>query len=146
MKDYKYTYQNNCFNAKLSNLLDKKRTIIDIDCLLYKIGCKTKIMFDHKKSTDKTSIASLRAYSLFATKEFYCYIVINDLDEKGDILNNKTKIYEIKPFNEVKNKFEKSNYIKDFFILCNDEEVKNFFSVENHLQYKQKIKQQQFLF
>ena len=44
MKDYKYTYQNNCFNAKLSNLLDKKRTIIDIDCLLYKIGCKTKII------------------------------------------------------------------------------------------------------
>ena len=34
MKKYEYTYQNNCFNAKLSSLLDKKRTIMDIDCFL----------------------------------------------------------------------------------------------------------------
>lgn len=146
MKKYEYTYQNNCFNAKLSNLLDKKRTIIDIDCLLYKLGCETKILFDHKKSSDKTSIASLRGYSLLASKDFYCYIVISDLNEKGNILNNKTKVYEIKPLNEVKNQSEKADYIKDFFMLCNDEEIKQFFSVENHLNFKLKIKNQQLLF
>lgn len=146
MKKYEYTYQNNCFNAKLSNLLDKKRTIIDVDCFLYKLGCETKILFDHKKSSDKTSIASLRGYSMLASKDFYCYIVINDLNEKGDILNNKTKVYEIKSLKEVKNQNEKADYIKDFFMLCNDEEVKQFFSVENHLNFKLKIKNQQLLF
>lgn len=146
MKKYEYTYQNNCFNAKLSNLLDKKRTIIDVDCFLYKLGCETKILFDHKKSSDKTSIASLRGYSMLASKDFYCYIVINDLNEKGDILNNKTKVYEIKPLKEVKNQNEKVDYIKDFFMLCNDEEIKQFFSVENHLNFKLKIKNQQLLF
>ena len=146
MKKYEYTYQNNCFNAKLSNLLDKKRTIIDIDCFLYKLGCETKILFDHKKSSDKTSIASLRGYSMLVSKDFYCYIVINDLNEKGNILNNKTKVYEIKPLNEVKNQNEKADYIKDFFMLCNDEEIKQFFSVENHLNFKLKIKNQQLLF
>ena len=146
MKKYEYTYQNNCFNAKLSNLLDKKRTIIDVDCFLYKLGCETKILFDHKKSSDKTSIASLRGYSMLASKDFYCYIVINDLNEKGKILNNKTKVYEIKPLNEVKNQNEKADYIKDFFMLCNDEEIKQFFSVENHLNFKLKIKNQQLLF
>ena len=146
MKKYEYTYQNNCFNAKLSNLLDKKRTIIDVDCFLYKLGCETKILFDHKKSSDKTSIASLRGYSMLASKDFYCYIVINDLNEKGNILNNKTKVYEIKPLNEVKNQNEKVDYIKDFFMLCNDEEIKQFFSVENHLNFKLKIKNQQLLF
>ena len=146
MKKYEYTYQNNCFNAKLSNLLDKKRTIIDVDCFLYKLGCETKILFDHKKSSDKTSIASLRGYSMLASKDFYCYIVINDLNEKGNILNNKTKVYEIKSLNEVKNQNEKADYIKDFFMLCNDEEIKQFFSVENHLNFKLKIKNQQLLF
>lgn len=146
MKKYEYTYQNNCFNAKLSNLLDKKRTIIDVDCFLYKLGCETKILFDHKKSSDKTSIASLRGYSMLASKDFYCYIVINDLNEKGDILNNKTKVYEIKSLKEVKNQNEKADYIKDFFMLCNDEEIKQFFSVENHLNFKLKIKNQQLLF
>ena len=146
MKKYEYTYQNNCFNAKLSNLLDKKRTIIDVDCFLYKLGCETKILFDHKKSSDKTSIASLRGYSMLASKNFYCYIVINDLNEKGNILNNKTKVYEIKPLNEVKNQNESNGYIKDFFMLCNDEEIKQFFSVENHLNFKLKIKNQQLLF
>lgn len=146
MKEYEYNYQNNCFNAKLSNLLDRKRTIMDIDCLLFKLGCETKILFDHKKSTDKTTITSLRGYSMLASNDFYCYIVVNDLNKDGDVLNNKTKIYEIKPIKEVKNENEKSDYIKDYFLLCNDEEIRDFFKVENHIYFRKKIKEQNSLF
>ena len=114
--------------------------------MLFKLGCETKILFDHKKSTDRTTITSLRGYSMLASSNFYCYIVVNDLNEDGNILNNKTKVYEIKPIKEVENQNEKSNYIKDYFLLCNDEEVRDFFKVENHIYFKRKIKEQNSLF
>lgn len=144
--DYKKDYQNNAFNAKISSLLDKKRTIMDIDCFLYKIDCDTKIFYDHKKTTDKTTLGSLIGYSMLVDKNTYCYIVINDVDEQGNIIDNKTKIYEIKAQSEIENKFKKENYIKDFYLLCNDNELTNFFKVENHKEYKKQIKNQNTLF
>ena len=112
--NYKKDYQNNCFNAKLSSLLDKKRSIMDIDCFLYKLGCKTKILFDHKKPSDSTTIASLKGYAMLANDDFHCFIVSND----------------------VKNNAEKSDYIKQTFHLTDDQQIVEFFKVETHERFK----------
>ena len=134
--NYKKDYQNNCFNAKLSSLLDKKRSIMDIDCFLYKLGCKTKILFDHKKPSDSTTIASLKGYAMLANDDFHCFIVSNDVDASGNIINNATVIRQIKPLNDVKNNAEKSDYIKQTFHLTDDQQIVEFFQVETHERFK----------
>ena len=136
--NYKKDYQNNCFNAKLSSLLDKKRSIMDIDCFLYKLGCKTKILFDHKKPSDSTTIASLKGYAMLANDDFHCFIVSNDVDESGNIINNATVIRQIKPLIDVKNNKEKSDYIKQIFHLTSDQQIVEFFQVETHERFKNK--------
>lgn len=148
MKKYEYKkgYQNNAFNAKISSLLDRNRTIMDVDCFLFKLGCDTKIIYDHKRPSDKTTISSLRGYSMLADKNTFCYIVLNDVDENGNIKDNITRIYEIKPQSEVKDKSNKQDYIKHFYILVNDVELANFFKVEKHKEYKETIKKYNTLF
>lgn len=141
MKDYNHIkgYHNNPFNAKLSSILDDKRTIVDIDCVLSKKGCKVKIILDHKKGKDTVGKASLQEYSKFVDDNTFCFIVRNDIDDKGKVVNNKTIAYEIKPIHEVKDVDDKSSFIKNIFTLCNDEELRKFFAVETHISFKNKL-------
>tara|TARA_R110002072_G_scaffold292250_1_gene460785 strand:- start:42 stop:503 length:462 start_codon:yes stop_codon:yes gene_type:complete len=139
--NYDTNYQNNCFNAKLSQLLDKKRTIMDIDCFLYKLGCQTKIMYDHKKTKDKTSLAALKGYAFLVSENFHCFIVRNELDDTGNIINNDTVIYEIKALKDVKDLKNKSDFLKNTYILTNEDDIKLFFQVETHNNFKRKYKE-----
>ena len=139
--NYNEKYQNNCFNAKLSQVLDKKRTIMDIDCFLFKLGCETKIMYDHKKGKDTTSLPALRGYSSLVSENFHCFIVRNDIDEKGNVIDSTTFIYEINAAKHVNNRKEKKDYIKNIYTLTSDDEIKQFFQVETHNDFKKRYKE-----
>lgn len=138
--NFKKGYHNNPLNALLSGVLDKKRTIMDIDGVTSKIGCKTKIYYDHKKMNDRITLSTLREYSSLVKENTHCFIVRCDIDEEsGEIKDNKVIIYEIKAPNEVTKFKEKNDYIKNDFKLSSHKELGEFFKVENHLDYKKKL-------
>ena len=140
MNEFKFNknYHNNIFSAKLSHILDRKRSIMDIDIYLSKFGCKTTIMIDHKKTNDEASISTLKCLSELATDTNRCFIVRNEIDEKtGEIVNDLTTIYEIKKLIDVSNKGKnKQDYVKNIFELRNDTELALFFDVEKHNEFK----------
>lgn len=143
MSEFKFNknYHNNVFSAKLSSILDKKRSIMDIDTYLYKFGCETTIMIDHKKTNDEASIATLKCLSKLATDTNHCVIVRNEIDEKtGKVVNDLTTIYEIKKMINVPNRSEnKQDYVKNIFELRNDTELALFFDVEKHNEFKKHL-------
>lgn len=136
--NFNKNYHNNVLNAKLSSILDKKRSIMDIDIYLSKIGCNTTIMADHKKTNDKASISTLKCLSQLVTNTNHCFIVRNEINEQtGEIVNDLTTIYEIKEFNnDLKYSKNKQDFIKNIFELRNDQELALFFDVEKHNEFK----------
>ena len=141
MNEFKFNknYHNNVLNAKLSSILDRKRSIMDIDIYLSKIGCKTTIMADHKKTNDKASISTLKCLSELVTDTNHCFIVRNEINEQtGEVVNDLTTIYEIKKFDVApKYSTNKQDFIENIFELRNDKELALFFDVEKHNEFKE---------
>lgn len=143
MKEFKFikNYHNNVFSAKLSNILDRNRAIMDIDIYLSKFGCETTIMADHKKTNDEASINTLRCLSGLATDINRCFIVRNEINEKtGEVANGLTTIYEIKKLIDVpKYSKNKQDYVENIFELRSDKELALFFDVEKHIMFKKQL-------
>ena len=146
MKKFNYNekYHNNVFNAKLSQVLDSKRCIMDFDFVLAK-GNYTKILGDFKRYSDKASLATLRTYSEFAEDGHYVFIVKADINTKtGEFdyiyikeVEKKSKVIEFNSWNTE----DLTRYFKKHqFKLSNDKELNRFFSVETHEEFKQKLK------
>ena len=64
-KNYKKEYYNNEFNYLISQMCDGKRSIMDIDCFISKIGQKNSFIIDHKKHNDNISVNTLIQLSKF---------------------------------------------------------------------------------
>ena len=64
--EFNKNYHNNEFNFLISELTDRQRSIMDIDCSLSKYGSNLNLLVDHKKSNDKVSINTVRMLSTFA--------------------------------------------------------------------------------
>ncbi len=139
--NFNKNYHNNVLNAKLSSILDRNRSIMDIDIYLSKFGCETTIMADHKKTNDKASISTLKCLSELATDTNHCFIVRNEINEQtGEVLNNLTTIYEIKKLINVPNRSKnKEDYVENIFELRNDKELALFFDVEKHSMFKKHL-------
>ena len=142
---YNKNYHNNVFSAKLSETLDRERSIMDFDITLTKQGCDLKMILDHKKKSDKTSINTLRTISRFLNDNTLAFIVRNEINEETlEVLDNTTIVYEVKKYdNTMKNK---EDFIANVFELRSDEEIKSFFSVETHLKFKSKLLQKKLVY
>ena len=60
---YNEKYHNNKLNFLLSNKMDRKRCIMDIDTFITKFNSKYCFIIDHKNSNDKCSISLYRQLS-----------------------------------------------------------------------------------
>ena len=150
MKKFNYNekYHNNVFNAKLSQVLDSKRCIMDFDFVLAKDNY-TKILGDFKRFSDKASVVTLRIYSEFAEQGHYVFIVKGDINTKTGDFNNiyikeverKSKVINFKSWDKDTSRFFKGATYQ----LTSDEELNRFFSVETHEDFKQELKNR-FLF
>lgn len=140
--DFIEGYHNNVFNAKVSSLLDKRRIICDVDFVTEVWGYDFIIMADHKKPStgDSSTIPQLKFGSMRANSNLFYFIVRCDINEKtGEIHNNRVVVTELKSYKEVKNKNNKQDYVKNQFVLTNDEELRKFFAVETHISFKNKL-------
>lgn len=140
------TYHNNEFNYLISQHLDLKRSVMDIDCVLTRFNCDS-FLIDHKKSGDMTSINTIRTLSNYVGVQLNdktrikCFIVRSDIDtDKCETIDGVTLIYEIKSYNEVKDKKNKKEFVKAIYRTTNDNELKLFFQQETHEQIKHKLK------
>lgn len=145
---YKQDYYNNKFNFLISELSDKKRSIMDIDCFISKIGCQYSFIIDHKQGNDKTSINTLRQLSKFSDIKLQdntiikCFIVRSEIDINKIKTNNQiTNIYEIKNFKNVKDLRDKNNYLKKCYYIHNDNDLKDFFNPKTHNEIILKLTQ-----
>lgn len=144
--NYKKNYHNNVFNAKISSLLDNYRSICDFDFVLRKDKCKRIIAGDHKKGGDKMNQSTLKTYSRFVSDDVSIYIVYCNICEDTGVFE-KCIIKEVKSASEIKREQlkDKKNlqyFYKDVFELRTDDELKMFFSVELHDDFKEKLKKQ----
>jgi len=150
MKTEKFNknYHNNEFNYLISKLSDRKRSIMDIDCFISKINCANSFMIDHKKNNDTISPNTLRQLSKFVDvklqdkSKIKCFILRSDIDTDKNKTVTYSIVYEIENFNKVKNKKEKSDYIKSKFIIRNDNDLRDFFKPETHEKTKLKLQNQ----
>ena len=145
-KKFNPSYHNNEFNYLISELTDIKRSIIDIDCLIAKYNFNT-FMIDHKKNGDETSLNTLLNLSNYANVELnnkskiQCFIVRSNVNtETCETLDGITMIYEIKNINEVKDKKNKTEFIKGIFKTNNDNDLKLFFQPETHNEVREKLR------
>ena len=144
--DYKEDYHNNHLNWLLSNNTDSKRSIMDIDGFITKIGQKYGFMIDHKNNNDTVSINTLRQLSKFS------YLTLNDntiiksfivrctIDEKENKMVDHATIYEIRNYKKVIDKKEKNDFIENTYTLFETRELIDFLSPEKHNQLIEKIK------
>lgn len=140
------SYHNNEFNYLISELTDVKRSIIDIDCVMTKFKFNT-FMIDHKKNEDSTSLNTLTHLSNYVgvtlndKTQVQCFIVRSNVNtEVCETVNGITMIYEIKNINDVKDKKNKTDFIKGIFKTTNDEQLKLFFQQETHNEIKEKLR------
>lgn len=145
-KKYNSNYHNNEFNYLISELTDIKRSIIDIDCVITKYKFNT-FMIDHKKNEDKTSINTLMQLSNFVgitlndKTKIQCFVVRSNVNtETCETVNGITMIYEIKNINDVKDKNNKTDFIKGVFKSTNDDELRLFFQQETHNEIKENLR------
>jgi hypothetical protein len=144
--NYKEDYHNNHLNWLLSNNTDGKRSIMDIDGFITKIGQTYGFMIDHKNNTDIVSINTLRQLSKFSyltlkdNTIIKCFIVRCNINEKENKITDHVTIYEIKSYNKVKDKKEKSDFIENRYTLFNTIELIDFLSPEKHNKIIEQIK------
>ena len=141
---FRKEYHNNEFNYLLSTLTDKKRSIMDIDCVLSKFGYDT-FLIDHKKGRDKTSLSTLRTLSNYAGitlnsgVKIRCFIVRSEVDTDLGVTKGTTKVFEIYPLPEVRNKKEASSFLKETYLMTSDADLKLFFQQETHFQVADRL-------
>ena len=144
--NFNKNYYNNEFNYLISELTDRNRSIMDIDCFISKIGSKYGFIIDHKKHTDKVSINTLRELSKFVDVKlndntYLCSFII-----RSDINTNEAKtdtysiIYELKNWSFVKDKKMKIDYVKHTYTIRNDQDLKLFFQPETHTKTKERLR------
>lgn len=145
-KKYNNKYHNNEFNYLISELTDIKRSIMDIDCVLTKYKYNT-FMIDHKKNEDTTSLNTLMQLSNYVgvtlndKTQVQCFIVRSNVNtETCETVNGITMIYEIKNINDVKDKKNKTDFIKGIYKTTNDIQLKLFFQQETHEEIKEKLR------
>jgi hypothetical protein len=146
-KNYKKEYYNNEFNYLISQKCDGKRSIMDIDCFISKIGQKNSFIIDHKKHNDNISVNTLIQLSKFVDVQLNdrtklkSFIIRSDINTEDKKTNTYSVVYELNNFKNVINKKIKKEYIKDYYTIRNDEDLKNFFQPETHEQTKLKLKE-----
>jgi hypothetical protein len=140
---YNKDYYNNEFNFLISELTDRNRSIMDIDCLISKLGSDKSFLIDHKKHNDKVSLNTLRELSKFVgikkldNSVISCFIVRSDIDTENIITKTYSVVYELKAFNKVVNKKDPQQYIDNVYTITCDRDLKMFFQPETHNQVKQ---------
>jgi hypothetical protein len=135
MKD---KYYNNDLNKFLSDNLDAKRTIMDIDGVHCKYGYNTVIMYDYKSLNDRTTNNTLITMSMFSN------VKLNDNRSVKTFIvkENKTSftIHELQYSVEHRNR---DSFIKESFEI--DEQdghlIIEFLSPETHEKTKQLIRE-----
>ena len=145
-KKFNPSYHNNEFNYIISELTDMNRSIMDVDCMITKFKHNT-FMIDHKKNEDSTSLNTLTHLSNYAgvtlndKTKVQCFIVRSNVNtETCETVNGITMIYEIKNINDVKDKKNKTDFIKGIFKTNSDNELKLFFQQETHNEVKEKLR------
>jgi hypothetical protein len=145
-KKFNPSYHNNEFNYLISELTDVKRSIIDIDCMITKYKYNTFII-DHKKNEDTTSLNTLMHLSNYVgvtlndKTQVQCFIVRSNVNtETCETVNGITMIYEIKNINDVKDKKNRTDFIKGIYKTTNDSQLKLFFQQETHEATKEKLR------
>jgi len=145
-KKYNSNYHNNEFNYLISELTDVKRSIMDIDCMITKFKFNT-FMIDHKKNEDSTSLNTLTHLSNYSgvvlndKTKVQCFIVRSNVNtEVCETVNGITMIYEIKNINDVKDKKNKTDFIKGIYKTTNDNQLRLFFQQETHEATKEKLR------
>ena len=143
---YNKNYYNNEFNYLISQITDRNRSIMDVDCLISKYGCNNSFMIDHKKHNDKVSINTLRELSKFVGLKkldesvISCFIVRSDINTEDVITETYSVIYEIKAYNKVIDKNKPQDYVESVYTLTCDRDLKLFFQPETHKQIKEQNK------
>jgi hypothetical protein len=146
--EYKKDYYNNEFNYLISKVCDKKRSIMDIDCFISKIGYKKSFIVDHKKKSDNVSMNTLRQLSKFVNVKLQdnsimkCFILRSDIDTANVKTNSYSVVYELNDWNSVKDKKQKKDYIKNYYTIIDDNNLKDFFQPETHEKTKLKLQEQ----
>lgn len=145
-KKFNSKYHNNEFNYLISELTDVRRSIMDIDCVLSKYKFNT-FMIDHKKNEDTTSLNTLMQLSNYVgvtlndKTKIQCFVIRSNVNtEVCETVDGITMIYEIKNINDVKDKKNKTDFIKGIFKTTNDNELKLFFQQETHEEIKEKLR------
>ena len=145
-KKFNPSYHNNEFNYLISELTDVKRSIIDIDCMITKYKYNTFII-DHKKNEDTTSLNTLMHLSNYVgvtlndKTQVQCFIVRSNVNtETCETVNGITMIYEIKNINDVKDKKNRTDFIREIYKTTNDSQLRLFFQQETHEATKEKLR------
>jgi len=145
-KKFNPSYHNNEFNYLISELTDTSRSIMDIDCVLSKFNFNT-FMVDHKKNEDTTSLNTLLQLSNYSgvslnnKSKIQSFIIRSNVNtEVCETVNGTTMIYEIKNINDVKDKKNKTDFIKGIFKTTNDNDLKLFFQQETHEAVKERLR------
>jgi hypothetical protein len=140
------SYHNNEFNYLISELTDTSRSIMDIDCVLSKYYHNT-FMIDHKKNEDTTSLNTLMQLSNYVgvtlndKTKIQCFVIRSNVNtETCETVNGITMIYEIKNINDVKDKKNKTDFIKGIYKTTNDNQLRLFFQQETHEEIKEKLR------
>lgn len=145
---YKKDYYNNEFNFLISELSDNKRSIMDIDCFISKIGSKNSFIIDHKKKNDVLSINTLRQLSKFVDVKLQdntiikCFILRSDIDTDKIRTNTYSIVYELENWKSIKDKKQKKDYIKNYYTIIDDNNLRDFFQPETHEKTKLKLQEQ----
>ena len=146
-KEYKKDYYNNEFNYLISKMCDNKRSIMDIDCFISKIGCLNSFMIDHKKHNDNISVNTLIQLSKFVdvklndNTKMKCFILRSDINTDDNKTETYSVVYELKNFKDVVNKKLKKDYIRDYYTIRNDQDLRDLFQPETHNKTKLKLKE-----
>lgn len=145
-KKFNNNYYNNEFNYLISELTDTSRSIMDIDCVLSKYYFNT-FMIDHKKNEDTTSLNTLMQLSNYVgvtlndKTKIQCFVIRSNVNtETCETVNGITMIYEIKNINDVKDKKNKTDFIKGIYKTTNDNQLRLFFQQETHEETKEKLR------
>lgn len=143
---YNNNYHNNPLNWLLSIKTDKKRSIMDIDGFITKMGEPIGFLIDHKNNHDNITPNTLRQLSKFSdlmlkdNTIIKSFIVRCSIDEEKQEMMGPATIYEVKSFNDVKSKKERKDFIKNTYTLLDTIELMKFLSPESHIDIINEIK------
>lgn len=152
---YNSNYHNNKFNFLISKLYDEKRTIMDFDTFISK-GNKLAFLIDHKQEDpwDEISINTLKNLMNFNNIKLNnnctlkCFIVRSNITLYNEDTDAKTScyttVYELINYNndlmyKKTEDLKGVDFIKNSYVLRNDNELIKFFDVTTHESYKLEI-------